>query len=696
MSGAIGIGQIGCGMIGQGHAYALRLLAEDGDIRPVAAADLSLEAVESAQRICPFERIGTDAYAVINDPDVQAVAIVTPTTTHLDLVRATLEAGKPLLCEKPLATDFATVREMCELVAASDTTAQVGFHSRFHPRDQRAARTGREQRARPADGLRPPRRPVLADGRHRSGSQLVAVASARTRAAARCSSTRSTAPTSSRGRSGRRRASTRGRATCSATTWRTRPRARWSTRRASSAPSSRSSTACAAGRSAGSRSSSNRARSRSRPTSSSARPRTASSSSDPTATANGSTWRRLRERYFDAAGITRRDFIVYLYPAARAFVRAVRHSRPASPGFADALRAHALVEAAYRSADERSAGGADGRPVDRLIAGRFVVVGREVDDVVDDEHAAQDGRRRSGSRAARHRAARARSARASRACSRNRTSALTPAESMNSMRSSSRIELGRVRGQSLEDASTDDTGGEHVEHAADSRGADAEVVVHDDYGGGVRHDPCLPLRSPRVKPPRQTRSVAARTHERGRLRTRPAPAAATCTAGCRRRGTRPARTACRSARSSRTRGRRRTPGSSRGSGPSLGERGDAGEPEHLVTGQPERDRRLPGAELEREHTHADEVRPVDALERLRDHRAHAEQLRALRGPVARAPGAVLLAREHDERHAFVGVAHRGVVDRRLLAVGEMHGERRPRCRARAGCAAARSRTCRAP
>ena len=65
----------------------------------------------------------------------------------------------------------------------------------------------------------------------------------------------------------------------------------------------------------------------------------------------------LRDRYFDAAGITRRDFMVYLYPAARAFARAVRHSRPASPGFADALRAHALVEAAYRSA-------ASGQPVE--------------------------------------------------------------------------------------------------------------------------------------------------------------------------------------------------------------------------------------------------------------------------------------------------------------------------------------------
>ena len=104
-------------MIGQGHAYALRLLAEDGAIRPIAAADLSLAAAESAQRICPFERIGTDAMAVIDDPAVEAVAIVTPTTTHRDLVRAVLAAGKPLLCEKPLATSFDVVREMCDEVA---------------------------------------------------------------------------------------------------------------------------------------------------------------------------------------------------------------------------------------------------------------------------------------------------------------------------------------------------------------------------------------------------------------------------------------------------------------------------------------------------------------------------------------------------------------------------------------------------
>ena len=110
MTNALGVGLIGAGMIGQGHAYALRLLAEDGEVRPVAVTDLSADAVDAARAICPFERVAPDAQAVIDDPDVDAVVIVTPTTTHRDLVQAVVAAGKPLLCEKPLATSFDVVR----------------------------------------------------------------------------------------------------------------------------------------------------------------------------------------------------------------------------------------------------------------------------------------------------------------------------------------------------------------------------------------------------------------------------------------------------------------------------------------------------------------------------------------------------------------------------------------------------------
>ena len=59
--------------------------------------------------------------------------ITSPTSTHRDLVLAAVNAGKPLLCEKPLATSLGVVEEMCDAVVHSGLPAQVGFHSRFHP-----------------------------------------------------------------------------------------------------------------------------------------------------------------------------------------------------------------------------------------------------------------------------------------------------------------------------------------------------------------------------------------------------------------------------------------------------------------------------------------------------------------------------------------------------------------------------------
>ena len=82
----------------------------------------------------------------------------------------------------------------------------------------------------------------------------------------------------------------------------------------------------------------------------------------------------------------------------------------------------------------------------------------------------------------------------------------------------------------------------------------------------------------------------------------------------------------------------------------------------------------PVGELERQHAHPDQVRAVDPLVALGDHRADAEQPGALRRPVAARARAVLLAREHDQRDRLLGVAHRRVVDRHLLAVGSSRAE----------------------
>jgi UDP-N-acetyl-2-amino-2-deoxyglucuronate dehydrogenase len=343
-------------MIGQGHAYAFRLLTEDGDVRPVAAADLSEASVRRAQRICPFERIGTDALAVINDSEVEAVAIATPTTTHLTFVRAALAAGKPLLCEKPLAADFRTVREMCELVASSGVTAQVGFHSRFHPvinelrtivergdlgrpmgyilRDDQYWPTGavvpghsswRSVRADAGGGA------LLEHSIHSADILTWIFGSAdrvyaRTRRmfgydvedAAACTIEHSSGVLGTmltifngvRGREERRLEVFFERGAVEITTDFVvgAPEDSFLVQRPDAGPVRLD-------------------------------------------------MDQLREQFFAAAGIGRRDFMVYLYPAARAFVHAVRTKTPASPGFPDAWRAHALVEAAYRSA-------ASGQPVE--------------------------------------------------------------------------------------------------------------------------------------------------------------------------------------------------------------------------------------------------------------------------------------------------------------------------------------------
>ena len=86
----------------------------------------------------------------------------------------------------------------------------------------------------------------------------------------------------------------------------------------------------------------------------------------------------LRRELFASYGVTRDDFIFYQYVADRAFVHAVRESRPANPDFNDAWRAHAVVEAAYRSA---AAGGAGRRAetdssVAALVARAPITVGR--------------------------------------------------------------------------------------------------------------------------------------------------------------------------------------------------------------------------------------------------------------------------------------------------------------------------------
>lgn len=349
MTRPIGIGLVGCGNIGQIHADSLRLLVEDGDIVTIGAADPSEPGRKAANRNCPFAYTTGDPAAVIADPQVEAVLIATPTRTHPDLVTATLEAGKALLCEKPLAPTFAEVRHMTAAVAGSGLTAQVGFHQRFHPnvhhlrhlvtsgelgqvmgysvREDQFWPTGavmpghsswRSDRTQAGGGallehsihsadvlcflFGPPTR-VFASDRSVFGYDVEDISALTIEHESGAVGTLLTVFNGVRGREERRLEVFFEQASVETTN-----------------------------------------------------DFIVGAAEDsfvvhhPGEPAEHLDLAALRDRYFDVLGLERRDFIFYTYAAARAWVDAVRHGRSASPGFPDALMAHALVEAAYRSA----------------------------------------------------------------------------------------------------------------------------------------------------------------------------------------------------------------------------------------------------------------------------------------------------------------------------------------------------------
>jgi myo-inositol 2-dehydrogenase/D-chiro-inositol 1-dehydrogenase len=74
----------------------------------------------------------------IHDPDVDAVVIVTPTTTHAALIEAALRARKAVWTEKPIAQELSDTARIVDLWRATGIPVQVGFMRRFDPGYERA------------------------------------------------------------------------------------------------------------------------------------------------------------------------------------------------------------------------------------------------------------------------------------------------------------------------------------------------------------------------------------------------------------------------------------------------------------------------------------------------------------------------------------------------------------------------------
>lgn len=71
--------------------------------------------------------------SLLADPSIHAIALATPAVTHYKMAKATLEAGKDVLVEKPLAIDVKHGQELVRLAAAKNRILMVGHILRYHP-----------------------------------------------------------------------------------------------------------------------------------------------------------------------------------------------------------------------------------------------------------------------------------------------------------------------------------------------------------------------------------------------------------------------------------------------------------------------------------------------------------------------------------------------------------------------------------
>src|SRR5579863_4045109 len=125
----LNVGLIGLGRLGR--VYARDLAARVAGVRLAAVADTNATLAEETARELEVPRWYMDPIAMLDDPEVDAVIIVSPTDTHCDLVVSTLERGKPVFCEKPPALSLSQTQKMKDAVARAHGFLQMGFMRRF-------------------------------------------------------------------------------------------------------------------------------------------------------------------------------------------------------------------------------------------------------------------------------------------------------------------------------------------------------------------------------------------------------------------------------------------------------------------------------------------------------------------------------------------------------------------------------------
>jgi predicted dehydrogenase len=143
MADEIGIGMLGYAFMGKAHSRAFREIARlDTPLQPrlVAVAGRNEEAVADMAARYGYERWTTDWHDLVSDPGITLFDNGGPNSLHAEPTIAAAQAGKHVVCEKPLGRDADESYEIWSAVAATGVRHMCAFNYRFVP----AVRLARE------------------------------------------------------------------------------------------------------------------------------------------------------------------------------------------------------------------------------------------------------------------------------------------------------------------------------------------------------------------------------------------------------------------------------------------------------------------------------------------------------------------------------------------------------------------------
>lgn len=124
----IRVAVLGYGHLGKWHCQKVE--AHSNDVEFVAIVEKSPAGQEAAKTNHPKVKVVSDIKDVITEID--AAFVITPTSTHFELVKYLLDNNKHVFCEKPLCSNDEEAKKLREIASGKDLVIQVGHSERFH------------------------------------------------------------------------------------------------------------------------------------------------------------------------------------------------------------------------------------------------------------------------------------------------------------------------------------------------------------------------------------------------------------------------------------------------------------------------------------------------------------------------------------------------------------------------------------